>query len=144
MLYGQDRRSLRDVFFRAWQKHLNHEALEGVETRVVAVAQQHPEYHALLADPESGSDRDWQPEQGESNPFLHMAMHLAIEEQLAVDQPRGLRAQYQRLRAASPDDHATQHLMMDCLGEVLWRAQRQGTPPSEIDYLSCLARLAAP
>lgn len=144
MLYGQDRRSLRDVFFRAWQKHLNRQPLEGVETRVVAVAGQHPEYHALLADPDAGGDRDWQPEQGESNPFLHMAMHLAIEEQLAIDRPQGLRARYLQLRAALPDDHAAQHLMMDCLGEVLWRAQRQGTPPSETDYFDCLARLTAP
>jgi len=141
-LYGQDRRSLRDIFFRAWRKHLHRQPLEGVETRVVAVAEQHPEYHTLLADPESGADHDWPPELGQTNPFLHLALHIAIDEQLAVDRPPGVRTQYLRLRAASPDDHAAQHRMMDCLGEVLWQAQRRGQPPSESDYLDCLTRLA--
>ena len=140
MLLSRDRHQTREVFFRAWAKHCENLPLEGVEPLIVAVALRHPEYHALLGDPTRAEDRDYLPET--ANPFLHMAMHIAIEEQLALDQPRGIRAQYQRLRARMADEHAVQHRIMECLGEWLWRAGRDGTAPSETDYLSCLARLA--
>lgn len=143
MLLGQGRRQTREVFFRAWAKHREHQPLEGVESLIVAVALRHPEYHALLEHPVHVEDRDYLPEGGQMNPFLHMGMHIAIEEQLALDQPRGIRAQYQRLRARLADEHAAQHHIMECLGEWLWRAGRDGAaPPPETDYLDCLARLA--
>ena len=142
MFAGQDRAQTREVFFRAWRAHREGRPLAGVEQTIVQVALRHPEYHALLDRPEDARDRDYVPESGQTNPFLHLALHIAIDEQLAVDRPPGVRTQYLRLRAASPDDHAAQHRMMDCLGEVLWQAQRRGQPPSESDYLDCLTRLA--
>jgi len=138
MLYGQDRRELRQVFFRAWRKHRTGEPLEGAERLIVAVALRHPEYHDLLGQPEPGADRDWLPELGETNPFLHLSMHIAIEEQLAIDQPRGVRLQYARLCRQFGDEHAAQHRMMECLGEMLWRAGRAGVQPDMQVYLDCL------
>jgi hypothetical protein len=139
MLYGTDRRTLREVFFRAWRKQRDGRPLEGIETLIVAVAARHPEYHALLDDPEAGAEREWLPELGESNPFLHMAMHLAIEEQLTIDQPAGIRLHYAAL-ARLGDEHEAQHRMMECLGEMLWHAGRAGTAPDPQLYLTCLAR----
>jgi hypothetical protein len=141
MLYGPDRRELRAVFFRAWRKHLDAQALAGAERTIVAVALRHPEYHALLENAETGADRDWLPEQGE-NPFLHLALHIAIEEQLALDQPRDIRAHYAELCRRVPDEHTAQHRMMECLGETLWQAQRAGASPDPQRYLDCLTRLA--
>jgi hypothetical protein len=140
MLYGQDRRELRQVYYRAWRKHIAGEPLEGAESHIVAVALRHPEYQNLLTHPEAGEDRDWLPELGESNPFLHMGMHIAIEEQLAIDQPPGIRQHYARLSREIGDEHAVQHRMMDCLGEMLWRAGRDGAPPDAQVYLDCLSR----
>ena len=142
MLLGQDRRQTREVFFRAWQRHRENLPLEGIESLIVAIALRHPEYHALLEHPTQIEDRDYLPESGQANPFLHMGMHIAIEEQLALDQPRGMRAQYQRLCAQLVDEHTAQHHIMECLGEWLWRAGRDGAAPPEADYLNCLARLA--
>ncbi len=144
MFFGQDRRQLREVFFRAWARHCQNLPLDGIETLIVSVAQRHPEYHALLEDPARYDDRDYPPEAGQTNPFLHMAMHIAIEEQLALDQPRGVRDRYRQLLARFPDEHAAQHPMMECLGEWLWRASRDGAPPPESAYLDCLGRLADP
>ena len=99
--------------------------------------------HPLHRGPRFGpitEDRDYLPET--ANPFLHLGMHIAIEEQLALDQPRGIRAHYQRLLTRMADEHVVQHHIMECLGEWLWRAGRDGTAPPETDYLSCLARLA--
>jgi hypothetical protein len=143
MFPTQDREGLRAVFFGAWRKHRAGEPLEGIERMIVQVALRHPEYHRLLDDPDRYTDRDYPPEMGQVNPFLHMAMHIAIEESLALDEPRGIREQYQNLRARFPDEHALQHHMMDCLGEMLWQASRDNRPPDTAAYLDCLARLAA-
>lgn len=140
MLYGQDRRALRQMYFRAWRKHGAGEPLEGAERLIVTVALRHPEYHALLANPEDAEDRDWLPELGESNPFLHMGLHIGIEEQLAIDQPPGIRLHFARLCRQHGDEHAAQHRMMECLGEMLWRAGRAGVQPDTQVYLDCLMR----
>lgn len=142
MFFGQDRRQLREVFFRAWQRHRENLPLEGVEPLIVTVALRHPEYHPLLDDPARAEDRDYLPQAGRTNPFLHLGMHIAIEEQLALDQPRGIRAHYQRLLARLADEHAAQHHIMECLGEWLWRAGREDAPLNETVYLDCIARLA--
>jgi hypothetical protein len=142
MFAADNRESLRAVFFRAWRRHQHHQSLEGVERLVVDVALRHPEYHSVLDNPSAYGDRDYPPETGQTNPFLHMAMHISIEEQLALDQPAGVRAHYQRLLQRLPDEHAVQHQMMECLGEMLWQAARSASPPQESVYLDCLARFA--
>ena len=141
MLFSQDRGQIREVFFRAWRLHGEHRPLAGVEKLIVDIALQHPEYHALLEDPERFGERDYAPELGETNPFLHLAMHVAVMEQLAVDQPRGILARYRRLLQRLPGEHAVQHRIMECLGDMLWRAGRDQTAPDEKIYVECLERL---
>ena len=141
MLYGQDRRGLREQFFRAWQLHRAGRPVEGAGKTIVAAILRHPEYHALFDQPETHAERDYFPELGETNPFLHLAMHIAIEEQLAIDQPAGIRALYAELCRQAPDEHAVQHRLLDCLGEALWQAGRSGTPPDTRAYLDCVGRL---
>ena len=85
--------------------------------------------------------RDYTPEMGQTNPFLHMGMHIAIREQLGGDRPAGILAVHQRL-CRRLDSHAAEHLMMECLGETLWEAQRGGGEPDERVYLERLRRLA--
>lgn len=141
-MYGTDRARLREVFFNAWRRHRAGQPLEGVERLIVAVAQRHPEYQSLLDRPDAQIDRDYDPALGETNPFLHLSLHIAIEEQLSIDQPRGVRALYDRLRLRLADEHAAQHVMMECLAEMLWQAQRDNTAPSEARYLDCLNHAA--
>lgn len=143
MFAGSDRENLRAVFFGAWQKQRAGRPLEGVEQLVIKIAARHPEYHSLLENPEAAKARDYPPELGATNPFLHMAMHIAIEEGVQLDEPRGVRALYRQLRLAQPDEHALQHRMMDCLAEMLWQASRAARPPDPAAYLDCLRRLAA-
>ncbi len=142
MLAGQDRGQTREVFFRAWRAHREGRPLEGVERLIVQVALRHPEYHTVLEQSDTTRERDYSPEAGESNPFLHLGLHIAIEEQLSIDQPPGIRARYQELLRGYPDEHAVQHRMMECLGEMLWQAGRQNSAPQESLYLDCLRRLA--
>jgi len=105
---------------------------------------EHPEYHDLLDA--NIPDADYRIDDGGPNPFLHLSMHLAIAEQLSVDQPPGIRAAYERLVQRSGDAHSAAHDVMECLGEIVWTAQRSGQalPPDEMtqQYLDCLARRA--
>ena len=141
-MYGDDRRRMRQVFFLAWRKHRSGRPLEGAEKTIVDVALLHPEYHDLLERPEDNAERDFPPQGGQTNPFLHLALHLAIEEQLATDRPPGIRDGYRRLLHQNGDRHGVIHLIMECLGESLWNAQQRGTAPDEAAYLDCVRRLS--
>jgi hypothetical protein len=97
----------------------------------------------VLEQSEATRERDFFPETGETNPFLHLGMHIAIEEQLSIDQPPGIRGYYQKLLSRYPDEHTVQHRMMECLNEMLWQASRQAAAPQEKIYLDCLRRLTS-
>lgn len=137
-MFNPSRDQARRIFFDTWRKYRAGEPLAGIETLVLDVVLQHPEYHGLLDAPEKHLDRDYAPEQGETNPFLHMSMHLALLEQLSIDQPMGMKARYASLLAQTGEAHAAQHEVMDCLAEMIWQAQRKGTAPDPALYLACL------
>jgi hypothetical protein len=101
----------------------------------------HPEYYDIVEDPDR-IDRDFTPEQGETNPFLHMGMHLALREQSMTDQPPGVREVYFALMKRFGGDHEAEHQMMECLGDILWNAQRAGAEPDPENYLECLKKRA--
>jgi hypothetical protein len=136
-MYGNDRNQLRQVFFDCWQARLAGRSLDTMQQRIASIIEQHPEYHALLNNPDSLA-RDYLPEQGETNPFLHMSMHIALHEQLGIDRPAGVRDCYQQLLRLMHSPHEAEHAMMECLAETLWQAQRAQTAPDETAYLDCL------
>ncbi len=140
-MFGQDRDQLRRFYLTSWQKRLAGEPMQPLERLVAEVIGQHPEYHDLLAD-EAQLQREFSPAEGETNPWLHMGMHITLGEQLGADRPGGIRGVYQRIVRRFGDHHAAEHAMMECLGRVLWEAQRAGDVPDEQAYLDCLERLA--
>jgi len=137
-MFNPSRDQARQFFFDSWRKYRNQEALEGLEGVALAVILLHPEYHPLLDEPGRYQDREYRPEAGDANPFLHLSMHLAIEEQLSVDQPPGIKAEFTRLALKLGDRHAACHEVLECLGETLWQAQRGGLAPDGLAYLACL------
>jgi hypothetical protein len=140
-VFGTDRESIRRFFIECRQKHLDNQPLSPLERLIVEVLREHPEYDALLSKTEEILDRDYMPEQGETNPFLHMGMHITLQEQLGSDRPAGIRDLYQRLTQKAGDAHSAEHQMMECLGLSLWEAQRNNTAPDEQAYLECIRRL---
>jgi len=112
--------------------------MEALEQMVAQIVQQHPEYHSLLADEEAHLDKDYTPEMGETNPFLHMSMHIAIAEQLSIDRPAGIKELYQQLLGKLSDSHTVEHHIMECLGQMMWQAHRNQAEPDEQQYLECL------
>lgn len=140
-MFGTDRTAMRQVFFDAWQQARAGAILDPTTRMVADVIGLHPEYHGLLDDPEAHHDRDYTPEDGQANPFLHMAMHIGLREQLSTDRPAGIVAVHTRLSERLGDVHEAEHRMMECLGQALWEAQSAGRMPDEVAYLECLRRL---
>ena len=139
-MFTPSRDEARRFLVDAWSKHRAKQPLSGLEQVAAGLIALHPEYHPVIENPERFVDRDWKPEAGEANPFLHLSLHLAVAEQISIDQPTGIRAQFERLRAARGDEHAALHAVLECLGEVMWSAQRHGTPPDAALYIACLER----
>ena len=103
--------------------------------------EEHPEYHALLADPQGALEKEYTPERGETNPFLHLSMHLSISEQIAINQPPGIRDIAEKLSQKLGSMHEAQHRIMECLGQVMWEAQREGKPLNPDNYIEALKKL---
>ncbi|MEO6147938.1 MAG: DUF1841 family protein [Sulfuriferula sp.] len=137
-MFNPSRDDARRFFFDTWRKYRAQQPLEGLETTVLDTLLAHPEYHSLLDQPGRYMERDYPPEFGETNPFLHLSMHLAIAEQLGIDQPPGIRAHYQALLEKAGDPMQAQHEVMDCLAEMIWQAQRHGTAFDPLIYFACL------
>jgi hypothetical protein len=146
-MFQPTREDVRRFFCGAWEKHCAGQPLAPQERRAVACILEHPEYQDLLADLQESLEREFPVEAGRENPFLHLSMHLTLEEQAAIDQPPGIRAQLDGLQRRLGQRHAAIHEAMECLGEILWRAQRGALAPDMAiindEYLACLRRRLA-
>jgi hypothetical protein len=133
---SHSREQLRRSYAEAWAKRAAHAPLTPLEALIVDVIASHPEYQALLADPQKAAEFEAATAIAAENPFLHMGLHLAVREQVSIDRPPGVRELQRRLLAAQGDPHQAEHTMMEALGETLWQAQREGRAPDETQYLN--------
>ena len=127
------------MYVDAWHKRIEGLPLSPLEAQIAAVIEQHPEYQAAVSGDDL--DRDFTPEGGQTNPFLHMGLHLGIREQVATDRPPGVAQLYREIATRMGDTHAAEHQMIECLAETLWEAQSQNRAPDEERYLERLRRL---
>ena len=137
-MFNPSRDDARNFLFDSWRKRREGSLQPPLEDLVSQLIEKHPEYHAMLENPQQNQSKDYTPESGEPNPFLHLMMHLTIEEQISIDQPPGIRAHFNRLTQHYQSEHDAQHKMMECLGEMLWQAQRNNAAPDAAIYLTCL------
>jgi hypothetical protein len=141
-IFNPTREEVRRFFCDTWKKKTQNHILTPMESLASDWMLQHPEYHAVLADPEIAIAQDYTPERGETNPFLHLSMHLSISEQISINQPLGIKAILEKLTQKLGSEHEAQHAMMECLGQVMWEAQREGQALSPEKYLEALKKLA--
>lgn len=139
MIFGQDRNELRQMYADAWNKHCNKLPLSPLETQIADVISIHPEYHGDVSG--DNLDRDYTPDGGQTNPFLHMGLHLGIREQVSTNRPAGIAGVHAALAARLGDVHTAEHQMIECLAETLWEAQSGNRPPDEARYLERLRQL---
>ena len=141
-MFNPSREQVRQFFCEAWRKHVERLPLVGAEVAAADIAARHPEYHALLGDSAGALEKEWTPEGGQMNPFLHLSLHLAIHEQVSVDQPAGIRAAFDALRGKM-DGHAAEHLLLEGLGEIIFAAQKTGQPMDAVAYVEKIRRSAS-
>ena len=137
----QQREQMRQYYCDTWQKHLQQkESLSALEQQITSVIKEHPEYHRLLENKEASINADYLSEMGDSNPFLHMGMHLGLREQVSTNRPAGIAELYQSI-VTLKEAHDAEHEMIECLAESIWQAQQNQTMPDEIAYLECLRKI---
>ena len=141
-MFQPSQHDVRNFFCQTLAKQRRGELLSPIETLAAGWMDEHPEYHAELSDVEAALAAVYDVEEGRTNPFLHLSMHLSISEQVSIDQPRGIRQAVELLAAKRNSLHDAQHEVMDCLGEMLWASQRSGLPPDGHAYLDAVRRRA--
>jgi hypothetical protein len=143
-MFAPSQQDVRRFFCAVYAKQRDGRVpLEPMEALAAQWIDEHPEYHADLADEAAALAAQFTVEDGRTNPFLHLAMHLSLSEQASIDQPRGVRAAVEMLAARRGSLHAAHHQAMECLGEMVWASQRSGLPPDGLAFLECLRRRAS-
>lgn len=137
-LFNPSRDEVRTFFFNAWAQFKAQKPLSDLEKIALGVMQLHPEYHAILEAPAQFKHQEYFPEFGETNPFLHMSLHLSILEQISINQPIGIADMYEKLKTKHQEEHAAQHIILECLAETIWQAQRHNTPLDSAQYMQLL------
>ncbi|MCB1744143.1 MAG: DUF1841 family protein [Gammaproteobacteria bacterium] len=133
-MFEANRDQLRNTIVSAWQRYRQKAPLQPLQQQIALIVERHPEYHRMLAQPDA-AQREFPVEDGQVNPFLHLAMHIAIDEQRSTDRPFGFASLYAELASRVGDEHELQHRIMDVLGQIMWEAQRAGRPPDHEAYL---------
>ena len=148
-LFNPSRDEVRDFFFESWDKYKQQQPLSDLEKIGLNVMLMHPEYHHILDKPAQFKHQAYFPEMGETNPFLHMSLHLSILEQISINQPIGISAIYANLKIKHQDarkeqsEHKAQHDVLDCLAETIWLAQRNNAGLDTEHYLQLLQQKAS-
>ena len=139
-LFTPSQEEVRRFFCEVYRKYLENTMLTPMEIIARDWIVEHPEYHQVLADADTAVARNYSIDDGQTNPFLHLSMHLSIAEQLSINQPAGVCQAFNQLLQRTDSHHAAHHQMMECLGEMLWHAQRNNAAPDAAVYLECLQR----
>lgn len=140
-MFNPSRDQVRQFFCASWAKYRQKQPLNGAEINAAELCARHPEYHELLDKPEQALTQEWSPDAGKMNPFLHLSLHLAVGEQVAIDQPPGIRQAFQRL-CERIETHAAEHVLLECLGETIWESQRNQQALDAPAYLDRILRAA--
>jgi hypothetical protein len=136
-VFTSDRSKQRQYLKQAWGKYTKQEQLEPLELQLAKIVEKHPEYHDLIKN----LDSEYFPEQGNTNPFLHINLHLTLQDQLTMDQPKGIRGIHNRLLVKIKDEHEVEHMMMEHIAEMIFNAQKNNTAFDLNGYIIALKKL---
>ena len=136
-MFTSDRSKQRQYLKQAWEKYTRQDQLEPLELQLAKIVEKHPEYHDLIKN----LDSEYFPEQGNTNPFLHINLHLTLQDQLTMDQPKGIRGIHNRLLVKIKDEHVVEHMMMEHIAEMIFNAQKNNTAFDLNGYIIALKKL---
>ncbi|MEM9102545.1 MAG: DUF1841 family protein [Pseudomonadota bacterium] len=132
-MFSSNRDDIRKAYSEAWSKAQKKQPLTPLEMQIADVIQWHPEYQSMMN--ESALQKEYLPGFGETNPFLHMGLHMGIREQIATDRPQGIKKLFQKALPHFISSHEAEHFFMEILGEVMWESQKSQQAPSDEAYL---------
>lgn len=141
-MFSPSQADVRRFFCSVYAKALAGTALEAIETIASQWMNEHPEYAQDFANVDAALASMGEVQEGRTNPFLHLSMHLSISEQCSIDQPRGIRLAVELLTHKRNSLHRAHHEAMECLGKMLWESQQAGRPPEGDAYIACVQRQA--
>ena len=141
-MFQPSQHDVRRFFCDAWQRQREGLPLDAMQSQAADWILQHPEYHADLSDVDAALAASFSVEEGRTNPFLHLSMHLSIAEQVSIDQPTGIRQAVDLLACKRQSLHEAHHEVMECLGEMIWQSQRSGLPPDGMAYIEAVRQRA--
>jgi hypothetical protein len=140
-MFEANRQQLRQKYFDVWNRYLEKLPMEPLDIQICDLILAHPEYHTIFSQADKYFDKDYLPEQGESNPFLHLSLHLGMREQIGTNRPEGIQGIYENLMSRYQDSHHVEHMMMECMMEQLFEAQKNQQTPDEQLYRMALKKL---
>ncbi|MEO5672359.1 MAG: DUF1841 family protein [Ramlibacter sp.] len=141
-MFNPSQADVRRFFCAVHAKGREGQPLDALETLAGQWLLEHPEYETDMSNADAALARAYDGADGQTNPFLHLSMHLSISEQCSIDQPRGIRQAVELLAARRNSLHDAHHEVMECLGQMLWESQRAGRPPDGQAYIDCVRRRA--
>ena len=142
-MFNPSQADVRRFLCAVHAKTLSGAPMEAIETLASLWIAEHPEYHAELANADAAVARNYDETPEQTNPFLHLSMHLSISEQCSIDQPRGIRQAVELLsKRLDGGLHDAHHAAMECLGQMLADSQRSGLPPDGATYVAAVQRRA--
>ena len=136
-----DRQKLRQKYFDVWNRHVEKLPMEPLDLQISDLILAHPEYHTIFSQPDKYLNKDYLPEQGESNPFLHLSLHLGLREQISTNRPASINMIYENLMSRYQDSHQVEHILMECMMAQLFEAQQKQQMPDEQLYIEALKKL---
>ncbi len=138
IMFNPTQHDVRRFFCETYRKSLAREILTPLESIASDWIIEHPEYETDLSDVNAALEAEYPVDQGKTNPFLHLSMHLSIAEQVAINQPGGIAPAFTQLSQRLQSVHEAHHIMMDCLGAMIWESQRNGTPFDGAAYVTAV------
>ena len=136
-MFTSDRSKQRQYLKQAWGKYTRHEQLEPLELQLSKIVEKHPEYQNII----NNLDSDYFPEHGQTNPFLHINLHLTLQDQIKMDQPKGIKKIHTKLLVKVKDSHEVEHMMMEHIAEMIFNAQKNNSAFNLDGYIQALKEL---
>ena len=136
-MFSSDRSAQRKFLAKSWEKYKTNQLLEPLELQLAKIIEKHPEYQEII----NNLDTEYFPEQGKINPFLHINLHLSLQDQISLDQPKGIKEIYNSLVKKIKDTHRVEHIMMEQIAEMIFNSQKNNKPMDQEQYLRSLKEL---
>ena len=136
-MFSSDRSAQRKFLAKSWEKYKAKQLLEPLELQLAKIIEKHPEYQEII----NNLDTEYFPEQGKINPFLHINLHLSLQDQISLDQPKGIKEIYNSLVKKIKDTHRVEHIMMEQIAEMIFNSQKNNKPMDQEQYLRSLKEL---